>query len=122
MESSDDESDDDVHKEKRQSSKQQKKLDALTEEVSMIKEMLKDLVEVTKGIPVPVPILKLMKDAFKCNVCLTFPIVPPVIATTCCEAIIGCSKCINNWYAGEGGLDKSCPKCRGARDTPIPFS
>lgn len=85
------------------------------EELSECHNILKEVVEISKPIPIPLPLMKLTKDAFKCSVCLSFPITPPVIATTCCETIIGCSKCINNWYSGDDGLDKSCPKCRGQR-------
>jgi len=28
---------------------------------------------------------------------------------------LGCSTCINEWYSGDGGLDKECPNCREPR-------
>lgn len=57
----------------------------------------------------------LVNDAFKCKVCLKLPMSPPVVATRCCNTLLGCSECINNWYSGDGGLDKTCPHYREPR-------
>ena len=40
---------------------------------------------------------------------------PSVTATRCCNVLLGRSTCINEWYSGDGGLDKSCPNCRESR-------
>lgn len=29
--------------------------------------------------------------------------------------LLDCSTCINEWYSGDGGLDKNCPNCREPR-------
>ena len=40
---------------------------------------------------------------------------PPFIATRCCNVLLGCSACINQWYSGDGGLDRRCPNCSKPR-------
>ena len=29
--------------------------------------------------------------------------------------VLGCSECVNEWYTGDGSLDKTCPHCREPR-------
>lgn len=70
---------------------------------------------VNKFLPLPPCLIKLVSDAFKCKICLRAPMTPPVIATRCCNVLIGCSICTNEWFSGDGGLDKSCPNCREPR-------
>lgn len=79
------------------------------------KTMLQELIVVNKFLPLPPCVIKLVSDAFKCKICLKAPMTPPVIATRCCNVLIGCSICTNEWFSGDGGLDKSCPNCREPR-------
>lgn len=79
------------------------------------KAMLQDLIVVNKLLPLPPCVVKLVHDAFKCKVCLKSPMKPPIVATRCCNILLGCSECVNEWYTGEGGLDKTCPHCREPR-------
>ncbi|CAH3171616.1 unnamed protein product, partial [Porites lobata] len=79
------------------------------------KTMLQELIVVNKFLPLPPCLIKLVSDAFKCKICLRAPMTPPVIATRCCNVLIGCSICTNEWFSGDGGLDKSCPNCREPR-------
>ena len=32
-----------------------------------------------------------------------------------CNSLIGCQKCVNEWYSGLQGLQQKCPKCRCER-------
>ena len=79
------------------------------------KTMLQELIVVNKFLSLPPSVIKLVSDAFKCKICLKAPMNPPVTATRCCNVLLGCSTCINEWYSGDGGLDKSCPNCRDSR-------
>lgn len=58
---------------------------------------------------------RILRETFKCRVCHTVPINPPVIVTKCYKTILGCESCINSWYSGEDALTKTCPSCRAAR-------
>ena len=43
---------------------------------------------------------------------------PPVIFALCCKTIVGCQRCVDDWYTSaerEAVLSKSCPACRGDR-------
>ena len=77
------------------------------------KTMLQELIVVNKFLLLPPCVIKLVSDAFKCKICLKAPMTPPVVATRCCNVLIDCSICINEWFCGDGGLDKSCPNCKG---------
>lgn len=79
------------------------------------KTMLQELIVVNKFLSLPPSVIKLVSDAFKCKICLIAPMSPPVIATRCCNVLLGCSTCINEWYSRDGGLDKSCLNCRESR-------
>ena len=90
-----------------------RKMDAMAMEFSELKRQLQDLFKVT-GTSVP-PALRLLFDqAFKCKICLDTS-VPPIIVTKCCRSILGCQSCVDQWYAGDDGLSKSCPNCRADR-------
>lgn len=41
--------------------------------------------------------------SFKCTICHTLPIKPPIIVAKCCKSIIGCEDCINKWYGDKMG-------------------
>jgi len=78
-------------------------------------KMLQELTVVSSALPIPPSVVKLVNDAFKCKVCLKLPMHPPIIATRCCNTLLGCSACVNLWFSGDDGLDKTCPHCREPR-------
>lgn len=41
--------------------------------------------------------------------------ISPIIGTRCCNVLLGCSTFTNEWYSGDGRLDKNCPHCREPR-------
>ena len=60
----------------------------------------------------PLGIHKLLQDAFKCNICCSSPIKPPVIFSRCCKRLLGCQECVDRWFGGDDGVTRSCPLCR----------
>lgn len=58
---------------------------------------------------------KQLKDTFKCNICQSSPISPPVLFARCCKNILGCEACVDGWFGGEDERSKSCPLCRAER-------
>ena len=61
----------------------------------------------------PLGILSLLRDAFQCKICLGIPVKP--IVSKCCKTIIGCDRCVNEWYSGSDALTKTYPSCRAER-------
>lgn len=80
-----------------------------------IKQNMLDVLVVSGSMKLPLSVIKLVADAFKCKICHTAPMVPPVVASKCCNTLLGCNGCINEWYKGAEGLDKTCPNCREQR-------
>ena len=64
---------------------------------------------------IPLGLLKITQDTFKCAICRAVPITPPVIVAKCCKSILGCDTCVNSWYSRPDALTKHCPKCRVER-------
>ena len=87
----------------------------LKSQVCEIKTMVSDILEVNQVVSLPLGIVKLLQDAFMCKICHSTHIIPPVIATTCCNSLLGCESCVNNWYGGSESLSKKCPHCNEPR-------
>ena len=73
--------------------------------------MVGEILQVNQILSLPLGIVKLVKDAFMCNICRNTPMTPPLIATKCCNSLLGCEECVNTWYDGAEGLSKKCPYC-----------
>lgn len=95
--------------------KSRQKLDLLLNEVENIRETLDDMMTLTEDTRVPMGLKRILRDTFKCHICHSVPIKPPVIVTKCCKNILGCESCINTWYSGPDALVKTCPACRAER-------
>ena len=95
--------------------KSRQKLDLLLNEVGNIRETLDDMMTLTEDTRVPMGLKRILRDTFKCHICHSVPIKPPVIVTKCCKKILGCESCINTWYSGLDALVKTCPACRAER-------
>ena len=67
---------------------------------------------VNKFNSLPLSAIKLVSEAFKSNICLEAPMIPPIIGTRFRNVLFCCITCINEWYSVDGGLDKNCPHCR----------
>lgn len=63
-----------------------------------VKVMYKDLQTVLKLTPqstVPLELQQVVLDTFRCNICLSTPILPPAIYIRCCKCIFGCQACVD---------------------------
>ena len=90
-------------------------VDSVSSRLDLSNNMLKEITTVSSALPLPIKVIKLVNDAFKFKICLKLPMHPPIIGTRCCNTLLGCADCINNWYSGDEGLSKTCPNCREAR-------
>lgn len=87
---------------------------ALVAEVKGMRKDLDAILCVSKGMKLPPGLYQQLADTFKCQICLSTPMKPPVIFTRCCKNLLGCEKCVDEWFAG-GQRNKSCPLCRAER-------
>ena len=91
------------------------------DELKLMIQGIKDDIEELKSLTtdsttnLPLGLQNEIRGSFKCTICHTLPIKPPIIVAKCCKSIIGCEDCINQWYGGQDGLTKSCPLCRTDR-------
>ena len=60
---------------------------------------------------IPIGLKSVMYDRFKCIICQN-TMEAPIIFAKCCKSIIDCQNCVDQWYRGEEGQTRSCPKCR----------
>ena len=84
------------------------------EDIDCSKEATIDILHLNERSKLPIGI-RLMRDTFQCKICLGIPIKPPAIMSKCCKTIIGCERCVNEWYSGPEALTKTCPSCRAER-------
>ena len=80
-----------------------------------IKNDLRSLFQISKSMKLPPGLHKQLQDSFKCNICCTSPIKPPVIFSRCCKRLLGCQECADRWFGGDEGVTRSCPLCRSER-------
>ena len=95
--------------------KRSKQLDDLVLTVKGIRHDLNAVLALSKDTKLPPGLYAKLKDTFKCHICHSTPISPPVIFTRCCKSILGCEGCVDRWYSGEDGRSKTCPLCRAER-------
>lgn len=77
--------------------------------------MVSDRLKVNQTLSLPLGVVKLLRAAFICKICHATPMTPPVIATKCCNTLLGCEECVNAWFDGADGLSKKCPHCNEPR-------
>lgn len=63
----------------------------------------------------PIGLKRALQENFKCKICHSSPMQPPVVVAKCCKSILGCESCTNNWYSGPDAMTKTCPLCRAER-------
>ena len=86
------------------------------ETVGESKQELMKILQFSNENDVPLALKNLVKETFSCKICHKAPFAPPIVASTCCGAIIGCQSCIQSWYGtGSDVFDKACPLCRAER-------
>ena len=91
------------------------KLNFVLSDLEGVKSVVDDIMSVTKDSTIPLGLKKILRDTLKCRICLSAPIVPPVVITKCCKVLLGCEACVNRWYRGDDALTKPCPACKHAR-------
>ena len=82
------------------------------DEVKSLQEQVKLVLELKKGMKIPVGLIVLLKSTFKCTICLS-TVKPPPIFARCCKNLLGCEACVNDLY--QDGMTKKCPICRAER-------
>ena len=73
------------------------------------------MMTLTANCNLPLGLKQIVRDTFKCYVCHSVPVKPPIFVTKCCKNMLGCQKCVNTWYAGPDAMLKTCPICRTDR-------
>ena len=90
-------------------------------QISEVKSMVCDILKVNQTLSLPLGVVKLLRDAFICKICHATPMMPPVIATKCCNTLLGCEECVNAWFDGADGLSMKCPLCNEPRGNASTF-
>ena len=110
--SSDDETD-----EPRIKKKKTDKLDKLITTLCSIKANIEDINMFTRDTKskLPIGLRRTLEENFKCKICHSLPMRPPIVVAKCCKSMLGCEVCANNWYSGEDAMVKICPLCRAER-------
>lgn len=87
----------------------------MNEDLTEIKSELFQLFKISSSLSVPIALRRLLYDTFRCAICQATPMTPPVIFARCCKTILGCQSCVDSWYRGEDGQQRTWPKCREPR-------
>lgn len=92
---------------------------AILKEISEIKENLASVFKLSASMKNKLPpgLVRHLSETFKCHICSSVPMKPPIIYARCCKRILGCQVCVDKWYRGgsEESTTRSCPLCRGER-------
>ena len=83
--------------------------------MTIIDSKVSKVLEVNKHLSLPLGLSSATYEAFKCSICLQSPLFPPIIIGKCCKRILGCQKCVDEWFRGEDRMTKRCPLCQGER-------
>ena len=100
----------------------EKKLNMLMCDVGELKSAVSDILTLSKETKIPLGLHQMLRDTLKCKICLSVPMTPPIIVSKCCKTVVGCEKCVNEWYSGPDALTKTCPSClaeRGYNETML---
>ena len=91
------------------------KLSNVSSELREVKDTLEKIFTVTNNMSIPIGLRSVLYDTFKCSICQSTPMVPPIIFAKCCKSILGCQSCVDTWYRGTEGQTRTCPRCRSDR-------
>ena len=61
---------------------------------------------------------RLISESFQCLICHEKPMTPPPAAASCCQRLVGCSICVNEWFRvdkrdEQNEVPKRYPSCNG---------
>ena len=103
--------------EPRSKKKKADRLDKLISTVNSIKSSIEDINKYTRDTKskLPIGLQCCLQENFKCKICHSLPMQPPVVVAKCCKSILGCESCANSWYSGPDAMAKTCPLCRAER-------
>ena len=87
--------------------------DCCVELVQDVKKKVDMIFNLTATTRIPIALHRLLMEGFRCKICREY-IKPPVIASKCCEQILGCDSCIKTWYQ-DNTIMKNCPGCNKER-------
>ena len=87
----------------------------LSEDIQEVKSKIKKFHGLAFRQKFSVSLLLESEETFLCIICRRIPARKPLIAYSECNCLIGCQKCVNEWYGGIQGLQQKCPKCRCER-------
>ena len=113
--SSDDDLNNDEPSKKKRRCDDSKMLQRLNDEVASIRDIMVDMMSLTADTNLPIGLRRILRDTFKCQICHSVPITPPVIVTKCCRNLLGCQACVDTWYSGSEAMNRTCPMCRAER-------
>ena len=76
--------------------------------IEVMKEQIKELLMCTTDskVQIPLALKNSLKENFKCWICHSLPIKPPVMISKCCRNLSGCESCCSNWYSGLEAMSK----------------
>lgn len=87
-------------------------LTTMQNDIESIKDSITEITSLSVNTKVPLGLLRILQSTFKCHICHTVPIKPPIILMKFCKQIVGCENCLNQWFSGPSALTKACPLCR----------
>lgn len=61
---------------------------------------------------VPACLKDQLTTVFRCCICRTVPIRPPIVVSSCCGNILGCKGCIDQLMTEDDSTELQCPLCR----------
>ena len=79
------------------------------DDVGELKNAISDMLTLSKDARIPLGLHRLLRDALKYKYHLLVPVTPPIIISRYCKTVVGCEKCVNEWYSGPDALIKTCP-------------
>ena len=65
-------------------SKINKMVETIGDDVSVIRETVTDMMTLTANCNLPLGLKQIVRDTFKCYICHSVPVKPPIIVTKCC--------------------------------------
>ena len=71
--------------------------------------------EISKQLPIPFGLRKVLQETFQCCICQS-TMTPPIVFGRCCKSLIGCQSCVDRWF--QGLMQQTCPKCRAEKAYP----
>ena len=93
----------------------QTKLEKLSKGIQEVKGEIKKFHDLAFRHKFSASFLLELEEAFSCIICRRIPARKTLIVCSECNSLIGCQKCVNEWYSGLQGLQQKCPKCRCER-------